>query len=121
MRLRHFAFSMLVVLGLVLTSIPVVLTYASEETVSKVRVTGKERVTQNTAEGSSSKYLIFTDREVFENTDTILFLKFNSSDIYGAIQPDHTCEFRVVGWRVPFLSWYRNIISARCEKTQQNQ
>jgi hypothetical protein len=103
---------------LALIAAQVALTYNSEETVSNVKVTGKERITVGSGEGTSSKYLIFTNREVFENTDTILFLKFNSSDVYGAIQPDQTCEFRVVGWRVPFLSMYRNIISASCEKTQ---
>jgi hypothetical protein len=102
---------------LALIAAPIALKYNSGETVSNVKITGKERITVNSGEGTHSKYLIFTNQEVFENTDTILFLKYNSSDIYGAIQPDQTCEFRVVGWRVPFLSMYRNIVSARCEKT----
>ena len=32
--------------------------------------------------GGKDKYLIFTDKEVFENTDSWIELKFNSSNLY---------------------------------------
>lgn len=54
------------------------------------QVTGKE--VKNGSE--SSKYLVFTDKEVFEVTD---------------------CVFEVDGWRVPILSMYRNINGKECE------
>jgi hypothetical protein len=73
-------------------------------------VTEKERVTNR----DESYYLIFTDGEVFENTDTLLSLKFNSSDIYGRLKVGETCRATVNWFRVPFLSMYRNIISADC-------
>lgn len=70
-------------------------------------VTEKERVvTKNT-----SKYIIFTEKEVFENTDSVWYLKFNSSDIYGKLNKGETYKAKVYGFRVPFLSWYRNIVS----------
>jgi hypothetical protein len=34
----------------------------------------------------SSKYLVFGQHETYEDTDSIWFLKFNSSDLYGHLQ-----------------------------------
>lgn len=67
-----------------------------------------ERVTN--ADGRV-KYLVFTENETFENTDELIFFKFNSSDIQGTIEEGNTYKAQVVGVRVPLLSWYRNIIS----------
>ena len=75
-------------------------------------VTDKERVTSSDGKTVDSKYLIFTDKEVFEDTDSFILFKFNSSDIYGKIMKDRTYKFKVYGFRVPFFSWYRNVISA---------
>lgn len=72
----------------------------------KVSITKSERV----SEGRSARYLIFTENEVFENTDVFLLGKFNSSDVYNYIEVGHTYECAVIGWRIPYLSWYRNII-----------
>jgi hypothetical protein len=80
--------------------------YNSAETIT-ITVVDKERVLT----GDASKYLVFTEDEVFENTDELLFLKFNSSDIYRDLDPGQTYNVVVVGWRVPFLSMYRNIIA----------
>ena len=71
-----------------------------------INVQKTERVTS----GNSSKYLVFTDSETFENTDSLFHMKWNSSDIYGSISPGEY-EAVVYGWRIPFLSWYRNIVS----------
>lgn len=75
-------------------------------------VTGKERVTSTDGDQISSYYLIFTDNETFKNVDDPVFLKFNSSDLYGKLQIGETYRAEVRGFRVPFLSEYRNIISA---------
>ena len=74
-----------------------------------VKVTDKQSVVSN----NHNKYLIFTDKEVFENDDSILFGKFNSSDFFNEIKMGETYGFKVVGWRIPFLSAYRNIIEIR--------
>lgn len=90
--------------------------YSTQENVRNVRIEDKERVvTSGSAGKTDSKYLIFTDKEVFENTDSLLAFKFNSSDLYGKIHKGQTCEFKVVGFRVPFLSMYRNILEAKCQ------
>ena len=72
-----------------------------------ITVTDKERI----QDGEESKYLIFTENEVFENTDSLMKFKFNSSDVYGLLKVGETYSAEVFGWRVPFFSMYRNIVS----------
>lgn len=60
----------------------------------------------------TSIYLIF-DKD--ENADDIFFWKFDSSNLYGDMNIGDTYIVKIVGWRVPFLSWYPNIISAEKE------
>ena len=79
--------------------------YASEETVV-AEVIKTERV--QTSKGMG-KYLVFTTGETFQNTDTVWHGKFDSSDLHGQLKPG-SYKFRVVGWRIPLLSVYRNII-----------
>jgi len=73
-----------------------------------ITVQDKERVCENKHECS---YLIFTDKGVFENTDTIWHLKWDSSDFYNDLHVGKVYEVEAVGWRVPFFSMYKNIIS----------
>ena len=88
--------------------------FATMETVPGLIIQDKERIVTGSGDQQESKYLIFTDAETFENTDSLLAMKFNSSDLYGSIKEGATCDFTVTGWRVPLLSWYRNILSASC-------
>ncbi|HHX70455.1 MAG TPA: DUF1523 family protein [Gallicola sp.] len=54
-----------------------------------------------------------TEDEVFENEDEFIRLKFNSSDVQNKLKVDSTYTVRVIGWRIPFLSTYRNIIEIK--------
>ena len=85
--------------------------YKSDATVTAT-VVKTERVAYGSGDSIRHKYLIFTDGEVFQCTDSLLFWKFNSSDIYGRLQPNQEYTFRVAGWRWHFGSWYRNVIEA---------
>lgn len=78
-----------------------------------------ERVTTGSGDSMRSKYLVFTDKGVFENTDTIFYGKWNSSDFYARMNMGDVCNFTVTGWRVPFLSWYQNIVEMDCRKGEQ--
>jgi hypothetical protein len=69
-------------------------------------VTKRERV----QDGDTSRYLVFGENEVYQNTDSLWLGKFNSSDFYRDIKPEHTYKLEVTGWRVPLMSWYRNIV-----------
>lgn len=81
-------------------------------TINNVNLTvnKSERVCTSIGEDQSCKYLIFADAGVFENTDTLLHFKFNSSDIYNQMKEGEAYNVTTYGWRVPFLSMYPNII-----------
>ena len=79
--------------------------YGTDEYV-QCTVEKSERV----VEGSSSKYLIFCTEEVFQNSDSLWYWKWNSSDFYRDIREGESYRFKVYGWRIPFFSMYRNII-----------
>lgn len=76
-----------------------------QETVTDT-VVKSERVNN----GESGKYLVFGRNEVYQNTDSFPLLKFRSSDFYRDIQVGKTYRFKVVGWRIPLFSTYRNIV-----------
>lgn len=61
----------------------------------------------------SSKYLIFTEGEVFENTDSWSRWKWNSSDIQNAMKEGCKYEATVFGYRSNFLSTYRDIVDVK--------
>lgn len=98
-------FGLVAALAVGAVSIKPALHFFTKETVT-VQVTDKERIVS----GSESKYLIFTTNETFENTDSLLAFKFNSSDVYGKLPIGKTCEMTVNGIRLPFMSMYRNIL-----------
>ena len=80
-----------------------------------ITVTDKERIYTGSGNSSSSKYLVFGDDDngnslVFENTDCFIRGKWNSSNIQGQLKVGNTYKITVIGYRVPFLSWYQNII-----------
>ena len=79
-----------------------------------ITVTGKERIVETSGSGEntsvSSKYLVFSDKETFENTDVLFLGKFDSSDIQGKLKVDSTYRVKVYGWRIPLFSTYRNIV-----------
>lgn len=86
------------------------LAHGDREEVTAV-VTGKERIHGSGNGKDAGYYLIYTEDEVFQNADSILEGKFNSSDFQARIH-EHKCyRFEVYGWRIPFLSAYRNIAS----------
>lgn len=49
---------------------------------------------------------------VYQNEDAWFFMKWNSGDVLRDLNPGQRYQFHVYGWRVPFFSWYPNIISA---------
>ena len=86
--------------------------YVGSAQTTDICVNDKERIVERTGEGLSSKYLVFAENEVFENTDTILFMKFNSSDLHNSLEVGKCYNVKVVGWRINIFSMYRNIGSA---------
>lgn len=85
--------------------------YKSTQRVVTAKVTDKERVCESG--NTSCKYLIFTNKGTFKDTDSFLYGKFRSSDVYGMIQRGRTYVFTVAGWRLPFFSGYPNIVKVQ--------
>jgi hypothetical protein len=83
-----------------------------------VEIWDKEREcrTSTDADGATTmrcRYVVHTDVETFTNKDTLLALKFNSSDVHRNLREGETYEVLVYGWRIPWASSYRNIIDWR--------
>jgi hypothetical protein len=94
----------IIVVLLVLSPILIYKSSAKEVTFT---VKSKERINKS----ESSYYLVWTnDGRVYKDSDNIIFWKFNSSDIYGDLEPGKTFRAKVAGWRIRFLSMYENII-----------
>ena len=80
-------------------------------------VTDKERVVdpkskdKGDKEQTTARYLVFTDVDTFEVTDTIWYLRFTSSTLYGKIKRDTKYRIKAYGWRFGPFNWYPNIIS----------
>jgi len=83
------------------------LSYYNSQEVVTIEVLDKERIG---LDNGKYKFLVYSTGEVFENTDTFLFLKYRSSDLQRDLTTGETFDVKVAGWRVPFLSWHRNII-----------
>lgn len=65
--------------------------------------------------GSDAKYLVSSQSgEVYEITDSWVRMRWDSSDLYALLQPNMSCIIDYQGWRAPFFSDYKNIISANC-------
>jgi hypothetical protein len=76
----------------------------------KVTVTNKQIIKRNNVD----TYFIYTQMEngkikVFENTNNLLELKFNSSDLYFAMAIDKKYEVKAYGLSIPSLASYQNI------------
>ena len=76
-----------------------------------VKIETSERVCSGTSNGGvNCKYLVYTDKGVFENSDDFLSLKFNSSDLHGKLLKGGDYKISTIGFRFGFLSMYPNIL-----------
>lgn len=105
-----------VIVGLIIAVAAVVIfispiAYRCSAATVTITVTGKDRVSYGSGENLEHKYLVYTDEETFENTDTLVFWKYNSSDVYGKLKDGKRYRCLVAGWRIAFMSSYRNIIT----------
>ena len=77
-------------------------------------VTEKELMDRD---GNGARYLVWSEDETFENVDSILKGKFNSSDLYGQLKVGNTYTCEVYGWRNSFFSYYRNLV--KCKEVRE--
>lgn len=105
--MKNLIVGMLALLIVIAIGYPIMYYQTSE--IVTIKVTDKERIVESDGENTTSKYLIFTETETFENTDLLFEGKFNSSDIQSKLSKGKEYRVKVYGWRIPFLSMYRNI------------
>lgn len=88
---------------------------ASNKRTNVCTVTGKEVKTDN----GKGKYLIYTkdyptgEVMVYRIEDTVLRWQWDSSDKYATVEDGKTYKFTIVGYRLPILSMYPNIIDIK--------
>jgi hypothetical protein len=88
-----------------------VTSYRASRTTGEFTVDRRERVTSGRGDSSHSYYLVWAlEGEVFMVADSWSFLQWDSSDRYGRLKEGKRFRALVAGWRIGFLSWYRNII-----------
>ncbi len=65
--------------------------------------------------GDKDKYLIFTDEEVYENTDSLVYFKFKSANLQNKAMKlnGKKVEITKSGWRFGPFSWYENILDVK--------
>lgn len=61
--------------------------------------------------GDDAKYLVSSeDGQVFEVSDSWIKWRFDSSNLYANIDEGETYNIKTQGWRLAFLSDYKNIL-----------
>jgi len=106
-------FFLLIVIGMIVGSIWYWQAYkASAVWVNGVTITDKA-IKRPPGEDTDEKYMVFTNQESFEVTDTYIFGLFNASDRYGKLEKGKRYDLRVAGWRSEWRSKYRNILRSR--------
>jgi len=81
------------------------------EKVETITVVNKERWV-----GERGSYFIFTEKEVFLNSNNYYQNKENADKIYPLFRPGSTYKVKVVGYRISFLPRFRNIIDIMDDK-----
>ena len=107
-------FGVIILLCIVLFGFVFFEPFLTEEVV-EIRVLNKEKWT-----GERGKYFIFSDAEVFLNEDNYYHNnKTNADELYPLFKRGDSYKVKVVGFYIPFLPRFRNIINI-IEKKEAN-
>jgi hypothetical protein len=88
-------------------AIPFVVNYSNIQ-IEDVTIVG----TQVKRDNNKDVYMVFTDKGVFKNTDSLLWFKFDSSDVQSILMQNKKVRVKHAGYRIPFFSAYPNVIEA---------
>jgi len=108
---RYLNATTFIVIGVFVALVVLSVAFLSSKRDVTITVVDKERICSS--QNEDCKYLVFTENGTYENSDTLLNLKFNSSDIQGSLRPGQTYDVQVWGFRQPILSWYPNILEVK--------
>lgn len=74
-------------------------------------VAGKEAVNRV---GQGNQYRVYTENcGTLSVEDELLKFRFDSADVYGEINEGETYNFKTVGWRIPLVSMFPNIMEVK--------
>lgn len=109
-----FAFSIIMIILIAGFGLWVGFVTAFNDHEATFTVTDKERVNDS----SSSYYLVFGEDDtgnvvVYKNTDEFLRGKWDSSTMQAELEIGQTYDVVLVGYRIPFLSMYENILEIK--------
>lgn len=82
--------------------------FKSTEREVTTTIEDKERVCDSNRD---CKYLIFTDTGTYQITDSWIYFRFNSSDVYGKLKVGQKYQFNVAGVRFGLTSNYPTVVS----------
>lgn len=102
----------ILVIAVLMIILSVVIPYNTRDSMVTT-VTEKQRMCNSTSEGQDCKWMVFTKDQEFENTDTILFMKWNSTTLQRKLEIGKTYKIEYYGHRVGFLSSYPNIVGVK--------
>ena len=85
--------------------------WASHETTQTCTVESKDRAAGK--DGESQMRVYTADCGVFEVTDTLLKMRLDAANRYAALLPGHRYQLTTIGFRVPALALFPNVIDAR--------
>ena len=99
-----------VVFAIVITSAMFCMSwYKNSETVVTGTVTDK--YVKNNRDSASQFYIVIDSGDVYENTDSVTFGKYNSADLQAQVHVGDNVEMHVAGKRNSLWSEFRNVIS----------
>ena len=55
--------------------------------------------------------LIYTNGEILQFTDNLVLWVWGSQTSFSHVEPGKTYKFKVYGYNIPWLNWYRSVIS----------
>ena len=84
------------------------------EEVIDINIINKERWA-----GEKGRYFIFSDNEVFVNENNYYHNKSNADELYPLFKRGDNYRVKVVGFYIPFLPRFRNIVNI-IEKKETN-
>lgn len=59
------------------------------------------------------RYMVYTNKGVYKDTDSFWFFKYRSSDLYSQLQRGHWYICKTSGVRIGITSSYPNLISCK--------
>lgn len=108
---REFLAAVAVVVVLIVGFVGFALFSSLHETTRSCTVESKDRVAGQ--DGKSQMRVYTSDCGVFQVSDSLLKMTWNSADRYAALQAGQRYELTTVGFRIPVASTFPNVIDAR--------